>query len=255
MEEIKVIVVEPERESYVAQISNTLEMLQQVVGGRIEVSYPYRDMAAIVCNEEGKLNGLELNRILRDEAGEPYDIIAGTFMVVGLTEDDFGTLTPKQLEIYQQRFQTPQLIHVTRNGIFAMDLDQENRFQYYQLKDAYRENGNSADHAYPVECYEKVYDWNLNLQESPQMILEMIRQNPPYNYEGRMPEQGDVLLTQLNGKSRAYQVDKTGLHEIDSSAWKLVSERKQSITQRLQDGIKQKHRSANLSQDKQQEER
>ena len=70
-----------------------------------------------------------------------------------------------------------------------------------------------------------------------------------------MPEQGDVLLTQLNGKSRAYQVDKTGLHEIDSSAWELVSERKQSITQSLRDGTKQKHRSANLSQDKQQGER
>lgn len=49
---------------------------------------------AIVCNEEAKLEGLPLNRALRDEDGDIYDIVAGTFMVVGLTEDSFGSLTP-----------------------------------------------------------------------------------------------------------------------------------------------------------------
>ena len=46
-----------------------------------------------VCNEEGKLEGLPLNRALRDEDGDIYDVVAGTFMVVGLTDDSFGSLT------------------------------------------------------------------------------------------------------------------------------------------------------------------
>ena len=37
-----------------------------------------------MLNDEGKLIGLDLNRSLRDEHGEIYDIVAGTFLVVGL---------------------------------------------------------------------------------------------------------------------------------------------------------------------------
>ena len=39
--------------------------------------------------------GLPLNRALRDENGEMYDAIAGDFLVVGLGEEDFASLTPE----------------------------------------------------------------------------------------------------------------------------------------------------------------
>ena len=35
------------------------------------------------------MNGLPLNRALRDDNGEIYDIVAGTFLVTGLTDDSF----------------------------------------------------------------------------------------------------------------------------------------------------------------------
>lgn len=60
-----------------------------MVGGCIEAVYPFDDPVAIVCNEEAKLEGLPLNRALRDEDGDIYDIVAGTFMVVGLTGRQF----------------------------------------------------------------------------------------------------------------------------------------------------------------------
>ena len=62
-------------------------MYKRQVGGCIEAIYPYEDPVALVCNEEGKLEGLPLNRALRDEDGDIYDVVAGTFMVVGLTDD------------------------------------------------------------------------------------------------------------------------------------------------------------------------
>ncbi len=37
--------------------------------------------------------GLPLNRALRDEDGQMYDAVAGTFLVVGLGEEDFASLT------------------------------------------------------------------------------------------------------------------------------------------------------------------
>lgn len=85
-----VLIVEPEKSPRMANISGDLESLQKAVGGYIEAVYPYDDPVAIVCNEEVKLIGLPLNRKLED-----HDIIAGTFIVCGLGEEDFDSLTPE----------------------------------------------------------------------------------------------------------------------------------------------------------------
>ena len=63
------------------EIGPDLKSLQQAVGGNIGASYPFSDPVAIVYNDEGKLMGLPLNRALRDESGEAYDVVAGTFLV------------------------------------------------------------------------------------------------------------------------------------------------------------------------------
>lgn len=62
------------------EIGPDLKSLQQAVGGNIGASYPFSDPVAIVYNDEGKLMGLPLNRALRDESGEAYDVVAGTFL-------------------------------------------------------------------------------------------------------------------------------------------------------------------------------
>ena len=90
---MRVLVVEPGRRPMVKEIETGLEPLQAAVGGLIEAVYPFEEPVAIVCNEEGKLLELPLNRALLDENGHVYDIIAGTFFVVGLTEDNFGAWT------------------------------------------------------------------------------------------------------------------------------------------------------------------
>ena len=78
------------------EIDNDLKALQQAVGGSIGASYPFaNDPVAIVYNDDGKLMGLPLNRALRDENGQMYDAIAGDFLVVGLGEEDFVSLSPE----------------------------------------------------------------------------------------------------------------------------------------------------------------
>ena len=106
-EKIKVIIVEPHKPARVALIDNTLEAKQEIVGGWIEAIYPFDDNVALICNEEGKINGEELNRPLFDKDGRIYDIIAGTFIVCGLTDDDFGTLTDEQALHYCAMYMTP----------------------------------------------------------------------------------------------------------------------------------------------------
>lgn len=101
---MKVLIVEPLKAPYAAEIATGLSSLQQIVGGIIQVLYPFTDAVGVVCNDEGKLLGLPLNRPLYDEDGVMYDILVGTFLVVGQTEDDFGSLTDEMLEKYTDVF-------------------------------------------------------------------------------------------------------------------------------------------------------
>lgn len=89
--------------------------MQVEVNRTIQSIYPYDDPVALVCNDEGKLLGMELNRGLRDDAGNLYDIVAGSFLVVGLGEEDFVSLPPKLIQKYTEQFRTPELF-VPRDG-------------------------------------------------------------------------------------------------------------------------------------------
>ena len=107
-EKITVLVVEPEKKPYVKDIDPGLASLQKEVGGYIQAVYPFEELVAIICDEEGKLKGSMLNRALLDEEGHIYDIVAGTFLVVGLTEDDFGSLTDEYVKQFTEHFKTPE---------------------------------------------------------------------------------------------------------------------------------------------------
>lgn len=104
MSKLKVIRVQPNRKAELVEIENTLESFQHEVGGYIECVYPFTDPVAIVCNDEGKLNGFDLNRSLVNHKGEIYDIIAGTFIVVGLTEDDFDSIPEELIDKYMEMY-------------------------------------------------------------------------------------------------------------------------------------------------------
>ena len=89
---MKALKIEPGKAPERINVANELTSLQSLVGGYIEVIYPdERRPVGLICNEEGKCCGLELNRALYQN-GKPYDIIAGTFLVVGLSAEDFTDL-------------------------------------------------------------------------------------------------------------------------------------------------------------------
>ena len=51
---------------------------------------------------------MAMNRALYDDDGEMYDIIAGPFLVVGLTEDSFSSLSDEMLSKYSEQFDKPE---------------------------------------------------------------------------------------------------------------------------------------------------
>ena len=104
LKEIKVLMVVPGEHPREVVLKNDLDALQKAVSigcdnqGLIEVVSLEKGVC-IICNEEGKLLGLEGNRRLGG------DIIAGVFYVVG--EDkcgNFVSLTEAQMEHYSKRF-------------------------------------------------------------------------------------------------------------------------------------------------------
>lgn len=105
---MKILRVQPLRRPEVIEIKHTLDNLQKEVGGDIEAIYPWEDNAAIICNEEGKYLNLPLNRALKDQNGNIYDIVAGTFLIVGLGEENFISLTDKQIAHYRAMYSVPE---------------------------------------------------------------------------------------------------------------------------------------------------
>lgn len=104
MSKIKVLLVKPSCKPVAIEIDDGLKSLQNAVGGYIEAVYPFEDPVAIICNEEGKLIPLTPNRALYDDNGKMYDIICGDFLVVGLTEDNFGSLSNELIAKYTELF-------------------------------------------------------------------------------------------------------------------------------------------------------
>ena len=115
---MRIIMVEPERSPYEVELENSLGAMQRRVGGTIEAVYePGGRDAALICNDEGKLLGLPLNRALRDEEGEIYDVIAGTFFICGAPPDSesFASLADEQMDYWMERFAKPEFF-VRVNG-------------------------------------------------------------------------------------------------------------------------------------------
>lgn len=115
-----VLLVQPNAYPKKISVGTELEDLQAMVGGDIEVTYPFEDEVAIILNESGKINGLPLNRAIYTEDGDMQDIYAGDFLVVGLTEDDFGSLTSEQMQKFEEKFHQPQMFVRMGRSIMAI---------------------------------------------------------------------------------------------------------------------------------------
>jgi hypothetical protein len=114
---MKILVVEPLKVPYEKEIDGSLELMQDVVGGLIQLIYPFEDPElALICNDEGKILGLPYNRALRDENGRIYDVVAGTFFLCRAPADseNLEGLTEGQLKWGKERFTFPELFLLGR---------------------------------------------------------------------------------------------------------------------------------------------
>ena len=122
VETISVLLVQPNKYPKMIEIEDTLEAMQSIVDGDIEEYMPFSDEVAIICNEEGKVNGLPLNRAIYDSDKQMIDIIAGDFFIAyaPIDGENFKSLTLEMAEKYQEMFKYPEKFISTDDGIKAI---------------------------------------------------------------------------------------------------------------------------------------
>ena len=127
-ETIRVVYCEPGRLARTIEIGTELADLQRAVSGLIEPYYPFEEPVCIVCNDEGKFNGMRPNRAVRNEDGRIEDIIFGPFFICDCSTENFGSLTEEQLKRYSEQFRYPEHFFrdVHSNEIKAVRYDPTN---------------------------------------------------------------------------------------------------------------------------------
>lgn len=120
VEQMTVLVVEPGYAPYEKTIPHDVYAMQEIVGGPITSVYPYNEPVAIVANDEGILLGMDFNRSV--EGG--YGGVFGPFFVCGLTEDDFCSLPPDQIERFKKKFYKAEiLLGVRGNDLITLKVE------------------------------------------------------------------------------------------------------------------------------------
>ena len=118
-EKIKCLLVKPYELPEEIEIDNTLEAKQKLVGGWIEQAFlPKDDSVVLICNEEGKINGMKPNRDIG------HDIIFGPFLIVGNDYENGGykSLTSEQILNYKIRFDKHSIVQ-TENKVLGILLN------------------------------------------------------------------------------------------------------------------------------------
>ena len=217
--EMTVLVVEPMKEPRVVTMPTGLEALQKAVGGYIEAVYPFEDPVALICNEEGKFAGLELNRGLYDDKGKLYDILAGTFLVTGLTEDNFGSLSPELIEKYTDMYRTPQMFIRVNGELMAVPVKEAGKEKAdalaAEIVDLFAKNGYDGYYDEPADVLsQRAASVSMLIQSGNDfpvrnMLLEVAKSNTEFSRESL------EAVKKLDAFYQEQQVPRFSLYQIE----------------------------------------
>lgn len=104
----KVIIAMPFEKAEVYQIPASTDVLAKLVGGVMEFTNPIAEDVTVITNDNSIALGMEPNRVIRDEDGDPVDVYCGPMIIIGETEDgDFRSLTDTEIFFYLMAYGEP----------------------------------------------------------------------------------------------------------------------------------------------------
>lgn len=255
-EKLTVVCVEPDKPAYVKTIPSGLKSLQNEVGGYIEATYPWEDKVAIICNEEGKIIGLPSNRFLKDDGGEYYDVIAGNFLVVGLGEEDFCSLSPEQINTYLEMFKIPEKIlfiggeeRVFSSNEIPVYIQSAEYARSHNEADAFRESyklnikcreaiqnalsDNYADNRLDTEKVWKQVTETYGKDRVVSLLAQTVKEK---SYDGRISDENKKWATTIPTPNEIFTIEKPHIGLVDllvAKARKETVNEKRSILEKL----------------------
>ena len=119
-ETIRVVLLEPHQMAKTVEVKNTLEGLQELVKGNIEPFYPFEEEVCFICNDEGKINGMEPNRAIYDDDHNMIGVLFGPGFICSCGGEDFGSLSDEQIEKYTEMLKRPEYIFKAGGEIQAV---------------------------------------------------------------------------------------------------------------------------------------
>ena len=100
---MKVLLVRCDEEPKVIDIPHTLLIMQQLVGGDIEIVEPFEDDIALVCSETGRNDGKQLNCVINSSLD-----IFGDFFLCKYGETELEDLPEEKAFMYASMFRLPR---------------------------------------------------------------------------------------------------------------------------------------------------
>lgn len=227
--QIKVLLVEPMKPPKQMLIEPTLSRLQELVGGEIEEYMPFEDEVAVLCNKEGKILGLPLNRAIYREPREvalTYPELAERFReaekkktghltgYIVFSQDSFQK--PHSLESRTYRFSSDNKAFWSKFGsrsIYADSLDgtdQNVRIDQYMKDEMGGPDGWKIERCYMLDGKREIED----IIAGPFLICsapldidqyQSLPENLMEKYRNRFlrPE---TFVTDINGKIRVKEI-------------------------------------------------
>ena len=118
---IHVLLCYPDMVAVEANIDNTLEAKQMIVGGRVDRTYPSEiDLVAYIYNDDG-LDVLKPSRALTypNMPDELYGFVSGPLIVAGLGNTNFESLSPFLIKKYGEKLYYPEGFTIAGETIIA----------------------------------------------------------------------------------------------------------------------------------------
>ena len=103
------MLLQPGKEAEIISIEPSYRKIEELVGGLADLTWPINEKFCIAVNDTGKLDGLPLNRALRNIEGKIIDIYAGNVVILGSHGGEgFDDLKPDEIEELMERFGKPE---------------------------------------------------------------------------------------------------------------------------------------------------
>jgi hypothetical protein len=107
-ESIKVVIVPPNQKAQVAEIDQSLDSIQQIIGGCPQFLCPFDDPVFLICNEDRHMIELPFCRLI--ESQDCATAITGTFIIAAIGDgiNKFTSLPEEFADKYNNKFLFPE---------------------------------------------------------------------------------------------------------------------------------------------------